>query len=77
MCYEKGHTGLAQMSIESERTATDYLDIFTAQTLNLFCTMKIICRIRLSVELYLSEQTVDEPLDFIADIDHYQLRKRL
>jgi len=65
------------MSIESERTAIDYLGIFTAQILNLFWTMKIIWRVKLSVELCLSEQAIDEPLDFIADIEHYQLRKRL
>ena len=29
------------------------------------------------VELHVSEHAQDEPLDFFADIEHYQLRKRL
>ena len=30
-----------------------------------------------TLELHLSEHAQDEPLDFFADIEHYQLRKRL
>ena len=29
------------------------------------------------IELHLSETEKDEPMNFFADIEHYQLRKRL
>ena len=65
MCYEKGHTGQAQMSIESER-----LPVFYSTDIKAIHSSS-------KVELHLSEHAQDEPLDFFADIEHYQLRKRL
>ena len=71
MCYEKGHTGQAQMSIESERLPGYFYsrDIFKYFLKAIHSSS--------TVELHQSEHAQDEPLDFFADIEHYQLRKRL
>ena len=73
MCYEKGHTGQAQMSIESERLPGYF---YSTDIFNYFLPLKAI-HSNSTVELHLSEHAKNEPLDFFADIEHYQLRKRL
>lgn len=66
MCCEKGHTRLTQMSIETERVESCWDHHYGTDYIY-----------NVHIELHLSETEKDESMDFFADIEHYQLRKRL